>query len=167
VLFIPDEDNDVDIDSQFSDDDDDQDVEDSSFMKPDMVGYFKSVIKPDVMRYEKQYINGKIPLFTKDMKVSNITNTRDFAVLNSAAYLFKFTKYLKNLSEESDNKLEFEDWIAFDANFRLNLLSSMDGFERKIEHSQFKDSTKTLRDEKNYKKRRPFMDSVFGKGKNR
>ncbi len=43
----------------------------------------------------------------------------------------------------------------------------MDGFERKIEHSQLRDTTKTIHDEKNYKKRRPFMDSVFGKGGNR
>ena len=158
---------DTDIGSESPDDMDDENFEDSSFIKPDMVGYFKSVIKPDVVKYEKRHLNSKIPLFTKDMKVSNITDKRDFAVLNSAAYVFRFTKYLKAVAVNEKDKLEFEDWIAFDANYRLNLLSSMDGFERKIEHSQLRDTTKTIHDEKNYKKRRPFMDSVFGKGGNR
>ena len=135
MLNIADESEDTDIGSESPDDMDDENFEDSSFIKPDMVGYFKSVIKPDVVKY--------------------------------AAYVFRFTKYLKAVAVNEKDKLEFEDWIAFDANYRLNLLSSMDGFERKIEHSQLRDTTKTIHDEKNYKKRRPFMDSVFGKGGNR
>lgn len=146
-------------------DDDNEDLEESSFIKPDMVGYFQRVIKPDMMFYENKHIKPKIPLFSKDMKVSNITNPRDFAVLNSAAYLTKFIKYVKELSKPDTEKLQFEDWLAYETNFRLNILSSMNGFERKIEHSQFKDTTKTVIDDRQDNKRRPFLDGIFGKNK--
>lgn len=140
-------------------------MDDSQFIKPDLVSYFKSIIKPDMREIEKEVLNPEIPMFTKDMKISNITDRKDFAVFNSAGFLSKYIMHLKELTMNKPNKLGAEDWIAYDVNFRLNLLSSRGGFERRVQHSKIIDTKSITEEPKDEEKpRKPaFFGGLFKK----
>lgn len=134
---------------------DNVDLKDSNFFKKDMYTYFGRIITPDMQAEEKiSRPDQVVPLFTKDMKISNIDSDREFNVFTHAVHHLNFIQFLKSkicrdADERKKNYLSSEDRLKLIMNYKLNLYSSKNGFERKIQHSKIITSkqSQTIKDE--------------------